>query len=155
MTPEAQRIAIAEFCGYIWYRAPIDRHFPEKRYRFLAIPVVWEYEGQVDIWKVRADGTEVIIKIESWLKAQGATLPDYLNDLNAMHEAEKNLDTGLAKQFAWELHKVMPGQQSWPPRSPLHTYIILHATAAQRAEALLRSIGKWVEPVTKQEKGEG
>lgn len=116
MTPEAQRIAIAEFCGWVW-------HSP------------------TGIW-IPPNANEL-------------ELPRYLNDLNAMHEAEKNLDTGLAKQFAWELHKVMPGQQSWPPRSPLHTYIILHATAAQRAKALLRTIGKWVESVTKQEKGEG
>ena len=52
-------------------------------------------------------------------------IPDYLNDLNAMHEAEQTLD----------------GNQRLP-------YLVLlqghcFPTAAQRAEAFLRTIGKW------------
>jgi predicted Zn-dependent protease len=68
-------------------------------------------------------------------------LPDYLNDLNAMHEAERML---LAKC----------GND---PQDDLWIYYLAnllmsaplclreHATAAQRAEAFLRTIGKWEE----------
>jgi len=60
-------------------------------------------------------------------------IPDYCNDLNAMHEAEKNLirgDPGL-----WECYT-----------NRLNTkYGIdaIHATARERAEAFLKTIGKW------------
>ena len=61
--------------------------------------------------------------------------PDYLNDLNAMHEAEKVLRDDREAAFRgwlWLAH----GQ-------PEMRCAIVHATAAQRAEAFLRTIGKW------------
>jgi hypothetical protein len=61
--------------------------------------------------------------------------PDYLGDLNAMHEAEKVLiwRTDLAAlDYDEELRIVTDGWR-W------------NATAAQRAEAFLRTIGKWEE----------
>ncbi len=61
--------------------------------------------------------------------------PDYLNDLNAMHEAEKVLiwRTDLAVlDYDEELRMVTDGWR-W------------NATAAQRASAFLRTIGKWEE----------
>jgi hypothetical protein len=62
-------------------------------------------------------------------------LPDYLNDLNAMHEAEKHLQHyGV---FADQLAIVM--------KQPRQSILLIHATAAQRAEALLRTLGKWEE----------
>ena len=57
--------------------------------------------------------------------------PDYCNDLNAMHEAEKVL---TADQW-YEYDRLMP------LRNPQK----MHATAAQRAEAFLRTLGKWEE----------
>ena len=61
-------------------------------------------------------------------------LPDYLNDLNAMHEAEKVLTKEQAEKYVTILClQVQPTPQ------------LYHATAAQRAEAFLRTIGKWVE----------
>lgn len=60
-----------------------------------------------------------------------AMIPDYLNNLNAMHEAENVL---TADQW-YEYDRLMP------LRDPQK----MHATAAQRAEAFLRAIGKWVE----------
>ncbi len=61
--------------------------------------------------------------------------PDYLNDLNAMHDAEKVLiwRTDLAVlDYDEELRMVTDGWR-W------------NATAAQRASAFLRTIGKWEE----------
>jgi hypothetical protein len=62
-------------------------------------------------------------------------IPNYLNDLNAMAEAEKVLQDDREAAFRgwlWLAH----GQ-------PELRCAIVHATAAQRAEAFLRTIGKW------------
>ena len=63
-------------------------------------------------------------------------IPDYLNDLNAMHEAEKVL-TGYEQTVTYSdnLMKIVG----------YHTFDSAHATAAQRAEAFLRTVGKWKE----------
>ena len=60
-------------------------------------------------------------------------VPDYLNDLNAMHEAEKVLTVQQRGEMTLNImHSNCDGY--WPQ---------LHATAQQRAEAFLRTIGKW------------
>jgi len=61
-------------------------------------------------------------------------LPDYLNDLNAMHEAEKVLS-----EKQWVQYDSM-----MPLRDPQK----IHATARQRAEAFLRTLGLWQETNT-------
>ena len=58
-------------------------------------------------------------------------VPDFPSDLNAMHEAEKAL---TADQW-YEYDRLMP------LRDPQK----MHATAAQRAEAFIRSLGLWEE----------
>jgi hypothetical protein len=64
-------------------------------------------------------------------------LPDYLNDLNAMHQAEMSRvdmeDGGFIVLFREYLHTILGHDGS----------LAIHATAAQRAEAFLRTIGKW------------
>jgi len=66
-------------------------------------------------------------------------LPDYLNDLNAMHEAETHLLRMDTNCGYWECYS-----------NSLITMLgcsdIFHATATQRAEAFLRTIRKWEEP---------
>ena len=61
--------------------------------------------------------------------------PDYLADLNAMHEAEKTLTREQADSFTEFL---------WSQKSNdyLVNSYIWNATAAQRAEAFLRTLGK-------------
>jgi hypothetical protein len=59
--------------------------------------------------------------------------PDYLNDLNAMHEAEKIFDHALYCRYINELCDVtIKGNNS-----------MYMATAVQRAEAFLKTINKW------------
>jgi hypothetical protein len=68
-------------------------------------------------------------------KGELVFIPDYLHDLNAMNEAEKVLRDDREAAFRgwlWLAH----GQ-------PDMRCAIVHATAAQRAEAFLRTIGKW------------
>jgi hypothetical protein len=94
MTPEQQRIAIAEACGWTEMRM-----------------------GASDLIGTSPDGRI------SW------QLPDYLNDLNAMHEAEKV----LTKEQRWEYIGNLGTEEAF-------TWTCLHATAAQRAEAFLKTL---------------
>lgn len=63
-------------------------------------------------------------------------IPDYFNDLNAMHEAEKVL-TGYQQTVTYSdnLMKIVG----------YHTFDSAHATAAQRAEAFLKTLDLWEE----------
>ena len=100
MTPEQQRIAIAEACG----------------------------------WTVHPKNKWVVIPPNSPHSVQPLyTLPDYLNDLNAMHEAEKVLKGGMRSKYDAELTLICSRDYNF----------IWESTASQRAEAFLRTIGKW------------
>lgn len=71
----------------------------------------------------------------------GPCPPIYTHDLNAMHEAEKvilqNADTGY--DYDCNMNAVC---ETW--EDGVMNYMKLwHATAHQRAEAFLRTIGKW------------
>ena len=61
-------------------------------------------------------------------------IPDYCNDLNAMHEAEKSLSEEQKEEYFYYLVCVFG---NWPKA--------IQANARQRAEAFLRTIGKWEE----------
>ena len=74
---------------------------------------------------------------DSWHYPNGAkaiTTPDYLNDLNAMHDAEKVLTRYPQTVTYYQTLSKIVGYL---------TFEFAHATAAQRAEAFLRTIGKW------------
>ena len=60
-------------------------------------------------------------------------IPDYINDLNAMHEAEKILFPKFEIEWHNQLQNVCGC--SWR--------VMLHSTAAQRAEAFLRTLNLW------------
>jgi len=65
-------------------------------------------------------------------------VPDYLNDLNAIHGAEKLLTYEQVNLFVTHLRGFTPAKNwegCWG----------LHATAAQRAEAFLKTLGKWTD----------
>ncbi len=112
MTENEQRIAIAEACG--WKRTRIgtqSKSDPEPR---------------------------------GWLapnRREFRIIPDYLNDLNAMHEAEKTLkNKGEALIYSNHLRKL---QEALPEQegADINRWR-WHASAARRAEAFLRTIGK-------------
>ena len=92
-------------------------------------------------WKVNPfdviatkDGTEYLLK----------HLPDYLNDLNAMHDVEKTVfrSSNLWQKFVFELIETSGGSGMCELDG---LCCLARATAAQRAEAFLRTIGKWEE----------
>jgi hypothetical protein len=77
---------------------------------------------------IRVDG----YRIEVWGKRPHEALPDYLKDLNAMHEAEGVLEAD--DNHAYGCY-----------RSNLYEKYgnTVSLTASQRAEAFLKTIGKW------------
>lgn len=123
MTEQEQRIAIAQACG--WKCTNYQSASPQIR-------------ADVPFW---TDGERF---------CQAEHLPDYLHDLSAMHEAEKLIDAkDPDTRSLWLDHLTLA--MNWPKaknaaelRFGLH-YLCARATAAQRAEAFLRTIGKWVE----------
>lgn len=74
-------------------------------------------------------------------------LPDYLNDLNAMHEAEKVLGDKWMP-YASKLLEITTGCGPNMPLGFLNGGTLcaaVHATAAQRAEAFLKALNLWKE----------
>jgi hypothetical protein len=64
-------------------------------------------------------------------------VPDFCRDLNAMHEAEKTLKGyDQIHTYVWHLEN----RDDWHTDLKL---MVAHATARQRAEAFLRTLGKW------------
>lgn len=66
----------------------------------------------------------------------------YTVDLNAMHEAEKHIPQDIWNVYINKLAKVTDAEESTDR-------IFLCATARQRAEAFLRTLGKWEEATDK------
>lgn len=106
MTDEQINAAIAEACGWKAHDHP----------ECMAKKEGWRMP---EVWIMRPDG-ELAFRHE---------IPNYCNDLNAMHEAEKLL---IKNHNLWTNYYYSIGAT-----------IVLHATARQRAEAFLRTIGKW------------
>ena len=110
MSPEAQRIAIAEVCGLVpmpcgdkWTRDPAG------------------------------------------LRGPSVELPDYLNDLNALHEAEKFLNNKASIQSYLEniIVNVLE-EQAQGDGSLEETWLVCQASAKLRAKSFLQTFGKWV-----------
>lgn len=119
MDKTQQRIKIAEACGYTEVK-----------------PIYSTYKFE------RGDATEpkligIMGKFPDPTNCQ-PWLPDYLNDLNAMHEAEKVLTKDQDLQYHLALTKICTGYGV-----PEFLGSAIRATAAQRAKAFLRTLGKW------------
>lgn len=122
MSPEKQRIAIAEVCGL----NPVTIPFVPNQ-----IAERWFSPEAAHEW-FKCYPSSGTVKI----------IPDYLSSLDAMHEAEKVLSL---KQW-WDYcdNLIMIVDQGLGNESHVH------ANAAQRCEAFLKTIGKWIEePTTK------
>jgi hypothetical protein len=75
-----------------------------------------------------------------WGCAHESDLPNYHGDLNAMHEAEKVLGEKRIRSYAFTLAQVL---DTSPTVDLDDQFLNIHATAAQRAETFLRTIGQW------------
>lgn len=129
MTPEQQRIAIAEACGW------------KKSTRMVPVWVVVNYDGGGE-WQDKPQvGFE---KGSAWQLFDH--LPDYPNDLNAMNAAEKVLAYVDMEAYASRLCVLTSGGHSdCDMCNDGRLFALLHATAAQRAEAFLRTLNLWTE----------
>lgn len=80
-----------------------------------------------------------------WGKSPDGTLhalPDYLNDLNAMHEAETEKVLGDRRLlYLGALEELLGVEEE--PLSAIAEWTVVHATAAQKAEAFLKAMGTW------------
>ncbi len=114
MSPEQQRIAIAEACGWKNFNSA-------------------SHEGSIQY------GQPPNAPHNSW------ELPDYLNDLNACHEIEKMLTAAQRITYAEQLCILWTGRDD---RAVPIWFWLTEATANQRAEAFLRTLGLWQETST-------
>lgn len=120
MTEQDQRIAIAEALGIVV--APFNS--------FNEVPIGGTIKGT--LW---------------W------TLPEYTKDLHEMqlverHAAEHLMDADQWEEFGRQLEKIHPTaviEQNGKIDYYDLASLISNLTAAQRAEAFLRAIGKWKE----------
>lgn len=116
MSPEAQRIAIAEACG--WTDISTNPFTPNP-----------PHCG----FHLSSGRTQEANSGSKW------GIPDYLNDLNAMHEAVDAVLLGAGRKGDWR------GWDSYIATlaEMEGTEGAIEATAAQRAEAFLRTLSKW------------
>lgn len=90
-----------------------------------------------DYW--RKDGACFFIEDPHHLRQ----LPNYTADLNACHEFEKMLDDELDLDYSQNLESVTGTR--WSANNSYDMSKYRSATARQRCEAYLRTIGKWIE----------
>lgn len=134
MTPEAQRIAIAKSQGRIesgWYCKHCHCDVQDDHVTF----------GETH--DVRAGGCGESVS--------GYGLPDYLNDLNAMHEAVMSLPANQRVEFRKQLQYIV-APRTKPSRAGCLVLMgdkeydaWFNATAAQRAEAFLKTLNLWTD----------
>lgn len=127
MTEEQINIAIAEACGWSCIKERTEEH--------------------VDL-----DSRTVthITGISGYPKGWDSLnyLPDYVNDLNAMHEAERSNEMHFDQRWAETIVEIAHRESVMNlDRTDGWDWILIVARLkpAQRAEAFLRTIGKWEE----------
>ena len=120
MNNDCINIAIAEYCGW--------KNIKEIDYQPIGTDAY--VDGPDQIW--------VGIHPESDVDSKDyEAIPDYCNDLNEIHEAEKTLYRGIDQRY-WQSgygrFRTILGETCLDPYS---------ASALERARAFLKTIGKW------------
>jgi hypothetical protein len=121
MTPEKQRIAIAEACGW--------KHIKHTNQEDVDIE-----SRSITYWSGLTGVPPKFIHDQNRI-----IIPDYLYDLNAMHAAEKELTDMQWHRYLQGLASVV--REKGQAEIRISQYV--HATAQQRAEAFLRTLGLW------------
>jgi hypothetical protein len=84
-----------------------------------------------------------------WKNVEGGSFrkspPDYLNDLNAMREAVMSRTPEEQHEINCTLLDICMKAQSWSCCEDEHWSVTVNATAAQRAEAFLKTLNLWEE----------
>lgn len=110
LSPKEKRTKIAEACGWTGIHEEVHP----------AITYLWGYDSEFEHPKNRD------------------IIPNYLNDLNAMHEAEKVLLEDQFEQYETNLCEITSPNTIYPYEFPARGYI--SATATQRADAFLLTL---------------
>jgi len=131
MNPLEQRIAIAIALGFRWR---IKDYGASNKQRVLT--------------KGDEDGPAKMHEPLHWSWLD--SVPDFLNDLNQMHEAEETMNADECVEYARQLMKHHPTycvtvleKGAELEDIAYQTWQVIHATAAQRAECFLRGKGLW------------
>jgi hypothetical protein len=131
MNETEQRIAIAEACGWK---------------QIVTTEEVMHWPGGMLPTEVTRWSRHVIElagkKVAACVHEEEEELPDYLHDLNAMHEAEKVLTEPQRLAYMRILIQPESIDDAFHVTNGM-AWDMTHASAAQRAEAFLRTIGKW------------
>lgn len=137
MSPEKQRIAIAEACG----TKPLRLGYVVKHPTGDRIVIALDTFNECAKW---LDDLPESAEYKHWLVVPDDRYPNYCNDLNAMHEAEKILNE---KQQVWYLQKLTHVRYKQGVGGMIGCMIdkTTFATAAQRAEAFLRTLDLWTD----------
>jgi len=100
--------------------------------RAIAEHLGWSAIRMSALWEFTEPGEDH--QVLCGLNPRGNTraVPNYCGDLNAMHEAEK----ALTKRDLWEMTMQLCN-------IVYRDVPLAHATARERAEAFLRTVGKW------------
>lgn len=112
---EEMRVAVAEVCRWKQDDAATSQH---------------QSDTPVRLWRGPSG--------ELW--GQGHSPPDYPNDLNAMHEAEKTLANEQADEYGTLLNSMFDHNSE-----RTIDYCDWHATSLRRCEAFLRVHGRYQE----------
>ena len=118
MSPEAQRIAIAKACG--WTLVGINVTAP--------VPVFSSSQ-------LTGRTPEGYVQL----------VPNYLNDLNAMSEAEKFLNNkAFIQSYLENIIVNVLEEHAQGDGSLEETWLVCQASAKLRAKSFLQTFGKWV-----------
>lgn len=117
MSPESQRVALAELCG-------------------------WRFKEMVG-WSQHFGPPPEFSAVGMSLETLFSLPPDYLNDMNAIHEVIVNFPSdGSWTRFLIELENALncAGQPS-----STYQFMMVNASAEKRCIAVLKACDKWVE----------
>ena len=120
MTLEKQRIAIATACG--WTNVKIIHRSETNK----------KHSGEDGVIMNGA-------RPPSW-GFGSSSIPDYLNDLNACHEMEQGLTVAQRVTYAHQMGLLLSGGSVG---RAVPNWWFIHATAAEKCEAFLRTLGLW------------
>jgi hypothetical protein len=124
MTQEQKQIKLAEAAGWVEVRAEVD-WLP----RELTGIYTWPHPTDPEKTKYYISRKPV---------------PDYFNDLNAVHELEKVLNAGQINTYLSKLYEYTKpakvGANTW---EIISVRVAVHATATQRAEAIGLTLNLW------------
>lgn len=122
MTKEKQQITIAKACG--WKDVKVTNH------EYVDVD-----SRSITYWSGLTGIPPEFIHYEQRIR-----VPDYLNDLNAINDAVLSILNSATSQLNWDYCRILGGVTG----SGNHvTTAIIHATAAQRAKALLKALNLW------------